>query len=133
MTNQLSDEDRWAISDLQSRYVIGLDSDDAEMVAAQFVTGGVFETHDREFVAPEGIHKMLRYAPKGLHLGGQSTVQSADFGATGRQQLVFIDATDHSLRLALYDDEMVREGELWKFRRRLCQFVVKDGSLSQHP
>lgn len=130
---QLSDEERWGIHDLQARYVIALDSGDVEAVAAQFVDDAVFETHHHRFVGPDGIRKMLRHAPKGLHLGGHATVQAADFGAIGRQQLVFIDATDHTLRLALYDDEMVKIGDVWQFRRRLCQFMLADGSLNQNP
>lgn len=133
MSSTLTDTDRWGIQDLHARYVIALDSDDHDGVADLFLPEGTFETHDRTFQGPDGIRKMLRHAPMGLHLGGQAIVSPADFGATARQQLVFIDASDHSQRLALYDDEIERTSDGWMFRRRVCQFMVADGSLSQNP
>lgn len=133
MASALTPEDRWAISDLHAAYVIALDMNDVEGVAALFEPDGTFETHDRVFTGPDGIRKMLRHAPHGLHLGGHAVVQPADFGATARQQLVFIDASDHAQRLAIYDDEIVRLGGSWKFRRRICRFMVRDGGLSSQP
>jgi hypothetical protein len=124
---------RWGIHDLHARYVIALDSDDPEAVASCFTEDSTFETHDLVFRGPQGIKKMLRHAPKGLHLGGHAVVEPAEFGATARQQLVFIDANDHSQRLALYDDEVVETAHGWRFRRRVCQFLKTDGSLSQNP
>jgi hypothetical protein len=132
-TRVLDDQARWGIHDLQARYVIALDSDDAEAVAELFLEDGTMETHERVFRGPDGIRKMLRHAPKGLHLGGHSVVEATSFGASARQQLVFVDASDHSLRLALYDDEMVETEQGWRYRRRICQFLVRDGSLSPLP
>jgi hypothetical protein len=132
-TPTLTDEDRWSIHDLHAAYVISLDLDDVEAVAALFLEDGTFETHHRVVVGAEGWRKMLRHAPKGMHLGGHAVVWPAEYGATARQQLVFVDTTDHSMRLAIYDDEIVRTDDGWRFRRRRCRFMGSDGALHENP
>lgn len=133
MTAELTSEDRWGIEQLHAKYAITLDSGDHDGTAELFAPDGVFETHEREFAGPDGIRKMLRHAPMGLHLAGAAVVEPAEHGATARQQLVFYDASDHSIRLALYDDEIVRHDGQWRFRRRVCQFMTPDGTLSPNP
>lgn len=52
--------------------------------------------------------------------------------ATARSQVLFVRAGDLQLRPALYDDELVRTGGRWRFRRRRCHFVTSRG-LSDTP
>ena len=76
---------------------------------------------------PEGIAKMFREAPRGLHLTGVSRIDVRGDTATARSQVLFVRAGDLHLRPALYDDELVRVEGRWRFRQRRCRFVTSAG------
>lgn len=130
--NAADAEDRQAIDELLARYVLSLDADEVEECVQLFVPDGGFEVYGRVFAGHDGLRKMLTGAPRGLHLAGQRLVSIAGESATCRQQLLFVDATSHEMRLTLYDDQLVRVDGSWRFARRRCRFLTPDG-LSDRP
>lgn len=133
MSSSLTLEQRWEIQDLYARYALALDVQDVEAMVGLFVPEGVFETHGTVFRGHKGLRFMAKHAPQGLHLGGQHVVERAEFGATGRQQLLFVTGADHTVRLAIYDDEFVLSEAGWRFRRRHCRFITTAGALAESP
>ena len=111
---RLSAEDRSAIEDLLSSYVLSLDVDDVETTASLFTEDGEFRTYGRVFAGRDQIRRM------------------AD-GARVRQQLVFFPADRGAHRLAIYDDIVVRAGGQWRFRVRHCRFLNDHGALADRP
>jgi hypothetical protein len=75
---------------------------------------------------------MFREAPRGLHLTGVSRIDVNGDTATARSQVLFVRAGSLELRPARYDDELVRDGGGWRFRRRRCRFITTYG-LSDSP
>ena len=70
---------------------------------------------------------MFGSAPRGLHLTGVSRVDVRGDTATARSQVLFVEAGTLQLRPALYDDELIRDGRRWRFRRRRCRFITSGG------
>jgi uncharacterized protein (TIGR02246 family) len=126
-------EDRSAIEDLLSQYVLSLDVDDIETMVALFTEDGEFRTYGHVFAGREQIRRMVAGAPKGLHLGGRSLITPDANGARVRQQLVFLPANRSAHRLAIYDDVVVQVDGHWRFRVRQCRFLNEGGELGDRP
>lgn len=128
-------DDQAAIRDLIARYALTLDAGDIDQCVQLFVDDAEFLLYGRSFAGHDGIGGMFRAAPRGLHLTGVSRIDVDGDTATARSQVLFVRASDLGLRLALYDDELLRqavEGGCWRFRRRRCHFITTTG-LSDSP
>jgi hypothetical protein len=119
------------IRDLLATYALSLDVDDFEGCCKLFADDGEFLVYGQT-LAGEGIREMFTRAPRGLHLCGSTLVDLRGDTATARTQMLFIDASTHELRPALYDDDLVRSQGRWRFQRRRCQFITAKG-LSDRP
>ncbi|OBH85508.1 hypothetical protein A5681_17295 [Mycobacterium scrofulaceum] len=125
-------DDPEAIRELLAGYALALDAGDIDECLGLFTPDAEFLVYGRVFAGHDGIGKMFRDAPHGLHLTGVSRIAVHGDSATARSQVLFVRAGDLHLRPALYDDEMVRTDGQWRFRRRRCQFVTGRG-LSDTP
>ena len=123
-------DDQTAIRDLIAAYALALDAGDADGCLKLFTEDAQFLVYGRSFDGHEGIGKMFRDAPRGLHLTGVSRIDVRGGTATARSQVLFVRAGSLQLRPALYDDELVRqiaEGGQWRFRLRRCRFITSHG------
>ena len=128
-------DDRAAIRELIAGYALALDAGNVDECVGLFTDDAEFLVYGRSFAGHDGIGRMFRDAPRGLHLTGVSRIDVCDNTATARSQVLFVRAGDLHLRPALYDDELVRdttERGRWRFRRRRCQFITSNG-LSDSP
>jgi uncharacterized protein (TIGR02246 family) len=125
-------DDQAAIRELIASYALALDVGDIEGCLQLFTDDAEFLVYGRSFAGRDGISKMFRDAPRGLHLTGASYINVRDDAATVRSQVLFVRAGDLYLRPAFYDDELVRDGGRWRFQRRRCQFITSRG-LSDSP
>jgi uncharacterized protein (TIGR02246 family) len=128
MTDDSADE--VAIRALIAEYALALDAGDVDECVRLFAADAEFVVYGRSFAGRDGIAKMFRDAPRGLHLTGVSRVDVRDDTATARSQVLLVRTGDLHLRPALYDDELVRDptdGNQWRFRRRRCRFVTSAG------
>jgi ketosteroid isomerase-like protein len=121
-----------AIRELIAAYALALDAGDVEECVQLFTADAQFLVYGRSFDGRDGIRQMFHDAPRGLHLTGVSRIEVRGNTATARSQVLFVRAHDLHLRPALYDDEFVRDGDEWRFRRRRCHFVTSSG-LSDSP
>jgi uncharacterized protein (TIGR02246 family) len=122
-----SANDRAAIRELLARYALALDAGDVDECVRLFSADAEFLVYGKSFTGHDGIGKMFRDAPRGLHLTGVSRIDLRDNTATVRSQVLFVRAGSLQLRPALYDDELVRDGGHWRFQRRRCRFVTSGG------
>jgi uncharacterized protein (TIGR02246 family) len=125
-------DDHSAIRELIAGYALALDYGDVDECVELFAPDGEFLVYGQSFAGHDGVATMFRNAPRGLHLTGVSRIDVRGDTATARSQVLFVRAGDLRLRPALYDDELVRIGARWRFRRRRCQFVTSHG-LSDNP
>jgi uncharacterized protein (TIGR02246 family) len=126
----MTDQDR--IRELIASYALLLDAGDTAACVQLFTEDGEFEVYGATRTGHDGIGAMFEQAPRGMHLTGVSQIDVAGDTATARTQVLFVNAATHGIRLALYDDELVRVDGCWRFRRRRCQFITNTG-LSDTP
>jgi 3-phenylpropionate/cinnamic acid dioxygenase small subunit len=130
---KLTADDDAEIRNLLARYCVLLDQDDVEAWVALFTPDATYQVYGHTFAGHEGLRKMLRGAPGGLHLGGPPAIDPVDDGhARAQQNLLFVDRATGESRRALYDDELVRTDDGWRIASRRCRFIVADG-LSDRP
>jgi uncharacterized protein (TIGR02246 family) len=130
MIDQEATDDEAAIRELIAGYALALDGGDADACVQLFTADAVYLVYGRSFAGHDGIAKMFREAPRGLHLTGVSRIDVRGDTATARSQVLFVRAGDLHLRPALYDDELVRDPKdrgRWRFRHRRCRFVTSAG------
>lgn len=121
-----------AIRELLAAYALALDGGDVAACVQLFASDAEFLVYGRTFAGHDGIGRMFRDAPRGLHLTGVSKIDMRGDTATARSQVLFVRAGDLALRPALYDDELIRRDGKWLFQRRRCRFVTSHG-LSDTP
>ncbi|MGH7858867.1 MAG: nuclear transport factor 2 family protein [Candidatus Binatia bacterium] len=126
-------EDHVAITHLLAQYCLSLDHDDVEGCVALFTPDAGYDVFGRSFEGHDGIRRMMKAAPGGLHLGGPPVVEMlGDDRARTKQNLLFVDRTSGVSRSVVYTDELRRTETGWRFARRRCQFIVREG-LSDRP
>ena len=119
--------DQAAIRELIAGYALALDAGDIDGCLKLFTDDAEFLVYGRSFAGSDGIGKMFRDAPRGLHLTGVSRINVRDDTASARSQVLFVRAGDLHLRPALYDDELIRVDGHWLFQRRRCRFISSAG------
>ena len=117
-------DDCAAIRELIAGYALALDAGNVDECVGLFTDDAEFLVYGRSFAGHDGIGRMFRDAPRGLHLTGVSRIDVRDNTATARSQVLFVRASDLRLRPALYDDELVSVNGRWRFRRRRLPLVA---------
>jgi hypothetical protein len=116
-----------AIRDLLACYALALDTDDIDGCVDLFTDDGEFVVFGREFNGRDQIRAMFESAPRGLHLTGVSSIEVSGDAAKARSQVLLVEAGTLQLRPALFDDELSRDGQRWRFRSRRCRFITSVG------
>lgn len=124
--------DQEHIRELIASYALLLDAGDTDACAQLFTEDGEFVVYGATRTGRGEIGAMFELAPRGMHMTGVSRIDVTGDNATGRAQVLFVNAATYGMRLALYDDELVRVDGQWRFRRRRCQFITPTG-LSDTP
>jgi SnoaL-like domain len=119
--------DHAAIRALIADYALALDARDIDGCVELFTADGEFLVYGRSFTGRDAVRQMFADSPHGLHLTGVSRIDIRGDAATARSQVLFVRAVDLRQRPALYDDELIRDGGRWLFRRRRCQFITSHG------
>jgi len=83
--------------------------------------------YGRTFEGHVGLLRMAMAAPGGLHLGGAPVIELDGATARTSQNLLFIDRSNGESRGAVYEDELVRTPDGWRFASRRCRFITPDG------
>jgi 3-phenylpropionate/cinnamic acid dioxygenase small subunit len=124
----MTPEDDAEIRNLLARYCLTLDLDDVEGWVALFTPDARYHVYGRAFEGHDGLRKMMRGAPGGLHLGGPPAITAVDDDhATTQQNLLFVERGTTTMRSAVYDDELVRTADGWRIASRRCRFIVAAG------
>ena len=66
-------------------------------------------------------------APKGLFLCGDPELEVDGDTGTGQVPLLFVDQTNHRMRLGWYSDTYVRTADGWRLRTRKTTFLRRHG------
>jgi hypothetical protein len=77
----------------------------------------------------ERFPALLEAAPRGQFIGNMPVVEIDGDRATGVQHFVFIDQSNHAMRLGWYNDEYRRTPDGWRIYRRSTTFMRKHGGV----
>ena len=70
---------------------------------------------------------LVEAAPKGLYFTGTPVLELDGDSGTGQQTLLFIDQTNHHMRMGWYSDTYVRTEKGWRLRTRSMTFLRRSG------
>jgi hypothetical protein len=117
------------IEQLLARYSVAMTQNDVETVTSEvFTTDGTYSAFGSTYALPD-FPALVEAAPKGLFLTGTPVLDlDVDAGTgTGDQPLLFIDQTNHHMRMGWYSDTYVRTGDGWRLRTRSMTFLRRHG------
>lgn len=119
--------DRDQIRELIAAYALLLDADDIDGCLLLFTEDSEYLVFGKTLLGPDRVRKMFTRAPRGMHLTGASAITIDGESAIARTQVLFVEAGTHTMRPALYDDDLVKIDGRWRFQRRRCQFLTTAG------
>jgi len=126
--SQLPIGDVIEIEQLLAKYAVAMTKSDIQTVVAEVFTpdgsysafGSTYPLHD--------FPALVEVAPKGLYLTGTPLLDlDADTGS-GQQPLLFVDQTNHNMRMGWYTDTYVRTEQGWRLRTRSMTFLRRSGT-----
>jgi SnoaL-like domain len=115
------------IEQLLAKYSVAMTQSDVDTVTSEvFTTDGSYTAfgttyHLHDFPA------LVEAAPKGLFLTGTPLVELDGDAGTGSQPLLFVDQTNHHLRMGWYSDTYRRTGDGWRLQTRSMTFLRRSG------
>jgi hypothetical protein len=115
------------IEQLLAKYSVAMTKNDVETVITEvFSSDGTYAAfgstyHLRDFPA------LVEAAPKGLYLTGTPVLDLDVDAGRGEQPLLFVDQTNHHMRMGWYSDTYVRTEDGWRLRTRSMTFLRRSG------
>jgi SnoaL-like domain len=113
-----------------AKYAVAMTQSDVERVTSEvFASGGTYSAFGSTYQLAD-FPALVEAAPKGLFLTG-TPVLDLDVEAgtgTGEQPLLFIDQTNHHMRMGWYSDTYVRTDAGWRLKTRSMTFLRRSGA-----
>lgn len=123
----VSYEDATEIGQLCAVYAVKMSQGDVQYVLDNVLTedgsySAFGETYNRE-----DWPALVEAAPSGLFLTGEPAIEVDGDMGTGEVPLMFVDQSNHRMRIGWYSDTYVRTGDGWRLRTRKMTFLRKHG------
>ena len=116
------------IQQLLAKYGVAMTKNDVETIVAEvFASDGTYSA----FGSTYSVHDfpaLVEAAPKGLYLTGSPLLALDGDSGTGEQPLLFVDQTNHDMRLGWYTDTYVRTAQGWRLKTRSMTFLRRSGA-----
>lgn len=115
------------IEQLLAKYSVKMTQADVETVMSEvFTADGTYSAFGATYTLAD-FPALVAAAPKGLYLTGTPLLELGEDEGTGAQPLLFVDQTNHHMRMGWYRDTYVRTGEGWRLRTRSMTFLRRHG------
>jgi hypothetical protein len=115
------------IEQLLAKYAVAMTQNDVDTVVAEvFAPGGTYSAFGSTYGLPD-FPALVEAAPKGLFMTSTPTLELDRDSGTGAQPLLFIDQTDHAMRMGWYTDTYVRTEQGWRIKTRSMTFLRRSG------
>jgi SnoaL-like domain len=115
------------IEQLLARYAVGMTQDDVESIMdGVFTTDGTYSAFGSTYQLHD-FPRLVAAAPKGLFLVGTPELDLDGDTGSGYQPLLFVDQTNHNMRMGWYTDTYVRTDKGWRLRTRSMTFLRRSG------
>jgi hypothetical protein len=116
------------IEQLLAKYSVAMTQKDIERVMHEvFTPDGTYSAFGTAYGLRD-FPALVESAPKGLYLTGTPLVELDGDVGTGQQPLLFVDQTNHDMRMGWYTDSYVRTERGWRLRTRSMTFLRRSGS-----
>jgi hypothetical protein len=121
-------DDAIEIEQLLARYSVAMTQNDVETVVNEvFAVDGTYSAFGATYALPD-FPALVEAAPKGLFLTGTPALDLHGDTGTGEQPLLFVDQTNHNMRMGWYSDTYVRTDGGWRLRTRSMTFLRRSGA-----
>lgn len=118
------------VEQLLAKYALAMTKGDIETVMHEvFTPDGTYSAFGATYALAD-FPALVEAAPKGLFMTGTPVLDlDLDDGTgTGEQPLLFVDQTDHHMRMGWYTDTYVRTENGWRLRTRAMTFLRRSGA-----
>lgn len=117
------------LEQLLATYAVAMTQGEVETVQACFTPDGWYSAFGDVYELKD-YPKLIEAAPKGLFMTGtpQLNLDVATGTGTGYQTLLFIDQTNHAMRMGWYTDSYRRTDLGWRLATRSMTFLRRNGT-----
>ncbi len=122
-------EDIIELEQLLATYAVAMTRGDVETVQGCFTTDGWYSAFGDVYELKD-YPKLIEAAPKGLFMTGtpELHLDVAAGTGTGRQTLLFVDQSNHHMRMGWYTDSYRRMEQGWRIATRSMTFLRRNGA-----
>jgi hypothetical protein len=115
------------IEQVLARYAVAMTQNDIETVMAEvFTPDGSYSAFGSTYALAD-FPALVEAAPKGLFMTGTPLLDLDGDTGSGQQPLLFIDQSNHHMRMGWYTDTYVRTEEGWRLKTRSMTFLRRSG------
>ena len=115
------------IEQLLATYAVAMTKNDVETVVSKvFAANGSYSAFGTTYTLPD-FPALVEAAPKGLFLTGTPALELDGDTGTGEQPLLFVDQTNHDMRMGWYRDTYIRTDAGWRLKTRAMTFLRRSG------
>ena len=115
------------IGQLLAIYAVAMTKNDIETVVSDvFAPDGTYTAFGSTYSLRD-FPALVEAAPKGLFLTGTPALELDGDTGTGEQPLLFVDQTNHHMRMGWYNDTYVRTDKGWRLKTRSMTFLRRSG------
>ncbi len=119
--------DTLELQQLLARYAVGMTKNDVASVVEVFTEDGTYSAFGDVYQLVD-FPELVEAAPKGLFMVGPPVLNLDGDTGTGEQPLMFVDQTDHSMRIGWYADTYRRTEKGWRLATRKMTFLRRSGA-----
>ena len=115
------------IEQLLAKYSVKMTQKDIQTIIDEvFTPDGTYSAFGATYVLQD-FPSLVEAAPKGLYLTGTPLLELDDDKGSGAQPLLFVDQTNHDMRMGWYTDTYVRTENGWRLETRSMTFLRRHG------
>jgi hypothetical protein len=123
----VSTDDATEIGQLCAVYAVKMTQGDVNYIMENVFTEDGSYSAFGETYALADWPALVEAAPSGLFLTGEPAIQIDGDTGTGEVPLMFVDQTNHRMRIGWYTDSYLRTPDGWRLRTRKMTFLRKRG------
>jgi len=115
------------IEQVLAKYAVAMTQNDIETVMHEvFTPDGTYSAFGSTYALAD-FPALVEAAPKGLFMTGTPLLDLDGDTGTGQQPLLFVDQTNHNMRMGWYTDTYARTEQGWRLKTRSMTFLRRSG------
>ena len=120
-------EDVIELEQLLAKYSVKMTQKDIHAIMEEvFTADGTYSAFGETYTLGD-FPALVEAAPQGLYLTGTPLLDLDGDTGSGDQPLLFVDQTNHNMRMGWYHDTYLRTGAGWRLKTRQMTFLRRHG------